>query len=80
MKVVKWAQNFSWSKDSLEVASAYQKSAELAVIPSLWSCNIPPQIGVHMEVLGLVRKCSRVGEIRHRLAQLAKIRTGNPIR
>lgn len=73
MKLAKWAQNFSWSKDILEVASAYQKSAELVVVPSPWSCNIPPQIGVHMEFLGLVRKCSGAGKIRHTLAQLAKI-------
>lgn len=75
MKVLKWAQNFSWSKGILEVASAYQKSAELAVVPSPWSCNI-----TQMEFLGLVRKCPGAGEIRHRLAQLTKIRTGNPIR
>lgn len=80
MKVAKWAQNFSWSKDILEVASAYQKSAELAVMISLWSCNIPPWTGVHWEFLGLVRKCTGAGKVRHRLAQLAKIRTGNPIR
>lgn len=77
--MAKWAPNFCWSKDILEVASSYQKS-ELAVVSSPRSCNIPPQIGVHKEFLGLVRKCSGAGEIRHRLAQLAKIGTGNAIR
>lgn len=78
--MAKWAQNFSWSKGILEVASAYQKSAELAVMPSPWLCNIPPGVGVHWEFLGLVRRCTGTGEIRHRLAQLAKIRIGNLIR
>lgn len=80
--MAKWAQNFSWSKDILEVASAYQKSAEFGscAIALVLQHPTTDRIGMHMEFLGLVRKCTGAGEIRHRLAQLAKITTGNPIR